>query len=402
MNPTANRLCGRWCFAVQVALWIGVIGTITAADYFPPRGSWERKRPEELGFNGARLQQAIDFSVANESSSPKDTALALKQTFGVREPNFKILGPTQTRAALNGIIIRRGYVAAEWGDTARTDMAHSVTKTFLTTVVGLAWQRGMIRDLNDRASDYLPTMDREQLFASDHNASITWEHLLRQTSDWSGTLWGVPDWADRPVGATPADFPNRPMHEPGTFFKYNDVRVNLLALVALQTWRRPLPQVLREEIMDPIGASNTWRWYGYENSWVTVDGRSIQSVSGGGHFGGGMFVSAWDLARFGYLFLRQGRWNDRQIVAERWIERARTAGPANGGYGFANWYLNLDRKAMPGAPATSVTFRGNGLNIVYLDWEHETVVVVRWIRNDEALNKFIDLVLAALEREAPR
>ena len=194
------------------------------------------------------------------------------------------------------LTVLENLIAAEWGDTARTDMTHSVTKTFLTTVVGLAWQRGLIRDLNDRTADYLPTAERERLFGSEHNAKITWEHLLRQTSDWSGTLWGVPDWADRPVGATAADWPNRPMHEPGTFFKYNDVRVNLLALVALHVWRRPLPEVLREEVMDPIGASNTWRWHGYENSWVTLDGRSVQSVSGGGHFGGGMFVNAWDMA----------------------------------------------------------------------------------------------------------
>jgi hypothetical protein len=51
--------------------------------------------------------------------------------------------------------------------------------------------------------------------------------------------------------------------------------------------------------MDPIGASTTWRWHGYENSWIELDGRRVQSVSGGGHFGGGMFISAWDLARFG-------------------------------------------------------------------------------------------------------
>ncbi|HWP02935.1 MAG TPA: hypothetical protein VNL96_05735 [Gemmatimonadaceae bacterium] len=46
---------------------------------------------------------------------------------------------------------------------------------------------------------------------------------------------------------------------------------------ALQVWRRPLPQVLREYVMDPIGASNTWRWDGYENSWVNVDGQMVQS-----------------------------------------------------------------------------------------------------------------------------
>jgi CubicO group peptidase (beta-lactamase class C family) len=220
---------------------------------------------------------------------------------------------------------------------------------------------------------------------------------LRQTSDWSGTLWGIPDWADRPEGATAADWPNRPMRAPGTYFKYNDVRVNLLALCALQVWRRPLPQVLREEVMDPIGASSTWRWYGYETSWVELDGQRVQSVSGGGHLGGGMFISAWDMARFGYLFLRGGKWAGREIVSERWIALARTPGPANPNYGFANWYLNTDRKSLPSAPASAVRFLGNGANIIYVDWEHDLVVVVRWIRDEAALNEFLGRVIGALK-----
>jgi CubicO group peptidase (beta-lactamase class C family) len=206
----------------------------------------------------------------------------------------------------------------------------------------------------------------------------------------------VPDWADRPVGATPADYSKRAMHEPGTFFKYNDVRVNLMALCALHVWRRPLPQVLREEIMDPIGASSTWRWHGYENSWVMIDGQSMQSVSGGGHMGGGMFINAWDMARFGYLFLRGGKWAGREIVSEKWITQARTPGPANATYGFANWYLNTDRKPLPSVPASAVRFVGNGTNIIYIDWEHDLVVVVRWIKNDEALNAFLGQVIGAL------
>ncbi len=382
----------------QVFFFVALVASAFAADYFPPRGAWERKMPGELGFDAAKLEQAIAFAVANENPSSHDVAAELQATFGAREPNFRLLGPTQPRAALNGIVIRHGYVAADWGDTQRADMAHSVTKTFLTTVVGLAWQRGLIRDLHDRAGDYLPTTEREKFFGSEHNAAITWEHLLRQTSDWSGTLWDVPDWADRPVGATPADYPHRALHAPGTFFKYNDVRVNLLALVALHVWRRPLPQVLREEIMDPIGASNTWRWYGYENSWVALDGQSMQSVSGGGHLGGGMFISAWDLARFGYLFLHHGRWAGRELVSEKWIAQARTPGPANANYGFANWYLNTGRQPMPSAPATSVTFVGNGQNIVYVDWAHDLVIVVRWIRNGPALDQFVGQVLGAIAR----
>lgn len=385
-------------FTLVLAWAVSLLAPAFAADYFPPRGDWERRSPAALGFDAARLQAAVDYSVANENPSPKDVATDLRQTFGRREPDYKIIGPTQPRAALNGLIVHRGYVVAEWGDTARTDMAHSVAKTFLTTVVGLAWQRGLIRDLDDFARDALPTAERELLFAPGPNARITWDHLLRQTSDWSGTLWGIPDWADRPAGATPADYPNRPKHEPGTFFKYNDVRINLLALCALHVWRRPLPDVLREELMDPIGASTTWRWHGYENSWIELDGRRVQSVSGGGHFGGGMFINAWDLARFGYLFLRGGKWADREVVSEKWIALARTPGPANANLGFANWYLNTDRKPLPATPATSVRFVGNGQNIVYVDWENDLVVVVRWIKNDAALNEFLAGILAALPK----
>ncbi len=364
----------------------------TAAPYFPERHDWQRRPPQEVGLDPALLQEAIAYSISAENPATRDLALDLAVTFG-REPFGDAIGPTQPRGDLNGLVIRRGYIAAEWGDTRRVDMCFSVTKSFLSAVVGLAWQRGLLRGVDDAVRGYMPS---PELFASAHNAPITWDHLLRQTSDWQGTLWGKPDWADRPEGQRPADYPNRPLREPGTHYKYNDVRVNLLALAALHVWRRPLPQVLREEIMDPIGASSTWRWHGYDNSWVLIDGQKVQSVSGGGHWGGGMFIGAHDLARFGYLYLRNGEWQGRRLVSEEWIRMARTPGKANAQYGYMNWFLNTGRKSMPKAPESSVAFLGNGSNVVYIDWENDLVVVVRWIRGGDALNEFIGRVLAAI------
>jgi CubicO group peptidase (beta-lactamase class C family) len=251
----------------------------------------------------------------------------------------------------------------------------------------------LIRDLNDRARDYMPP--GVDLFEAEHNQNITWEHLLRQTSDWQGTLWDKPDWADRPEGPASA-WAKRTLHEPGTRFKYNDVRVNLLALATLHVLRRPLPEVLRDDVMEPIGASSTWRWHGYENSWIELDGRRVPSVSGGGHWGGGMFINAWDMARFGYLILRNGVWRGREIVPTRWIAMARTPGKANAEYGFMNWYLNTGRKSLPSTPESSVTFRGNGQNIIYIDWEHDLVVVVRWIGGGNALDAFLGRVIASI------
>ncbi len=363
--------------------------------YFPERFDWQHKRPEEVGMSPALVAEAVQAAVSTEIRANRDLALEQATSFGRSEPFDTVIGPIKPRGPASGLIIRNGYIVAEWGEPLRVDMSNSVTKTFLTTVVGLAWQRGLIRDLSDPVRGYMPP--GVDLFESEHNQKITWDHLLRQTSDWQGTLWGKPDWADRPEGKTSADWPNRPLREPGTHFKYNDVRVNVLSLAALQVIRKPLPQLLREELMEPIGASSTWRWHGYENSWVDIDGQKVQSVSGGGHWGGGMFINAYDMARFGYLFLRNGKWKDRAIVSEKWIEMARKPGPANATYGFANWYLNTDRKPLPAAPATAVRFVGNGNNIVYVDWENDLVIVTRWANG---LNDLVGKTIASL-RPAP-
>jgi CubicO group peptidase (beta-lactamase class C family) len=371
--------------------------------YFPARGEWQKKDPSAVGLNKAKLDEAIAFAVAHQNPNTTDLSVAIVNQFRSEAPYNTLIGPTQTRAGSNGVIIRHGAVAAEWGDTARADMTFSVTKTFLSTVAGVAFDRGSIRAVTDRVAPYMPA--GVDLFTSAHNAPITWEHLLRQTSDWSGTLWGKPDWADRPPrGQTPAQWEKRELHEPGTFFKYNDTRVNVLALSLLYVLKQPLPAVLKSSIMDPIGASPTWHWEAYDNASVEIGGVRMKSVTGGGHFGGGMFISAYDLARFGYLFLNNGKWEDRQLVSMKWIAMARTPGPANVGYGFCNWFLNNparrsdgteDALPFPSTPRSSVTFQGNGVNVVYLDWEHDMVVVVRWIDTNESLDQFLGKVIAA-------
>jgi CubicO group peptidase (beta-lactamase class C family) len=363
--------------------------------YFPDRFNWQHKKPEEVGTDGAGLDEAVKLAIADENPGPRNMATYLATTFGANEPFDTPIGPVKDAGGPAGLITRHGYVIAEWGNPERVDMTFSVTKTFLTTLVGLAWQRGLIRDIHDHPRNYMPP--NVDLFEAPHNQSIQWEHLLRQTSDWQGTLWGKPDWADRPEGEKPADWPNRKLYEPGTRYKYNDVRVNVLALALLNVWRRPLQEVLREEVMEPIGASSTWRWYGYDNSWVEIDGQRMQSVTGGGHWGGGMFINAYDMARFGYLFLRHGKWKDREIVSEKWIAMARTPGPANHTYGFANWFLNTERKPLPAAPESAVYFEGNGNNVIYVDWDDDVVAVVRWIKGGSALNDFLAKMLASIE-----
>jgi len=360
--------------------------------YYPgPADQWEHRKPEQVGMDSRLLQEAIAFAKANENSAPRDLEQNHYLTFA-REPYGEPLGPFTQRGDMTGIIVRHGYIVAEWGEPDRVDMTFSVTKSFLSTTVGLALDRKLIRDLNDRVQPYVPG----EHFESEHNGKITWDHLLRQTSDWQGTIWGKPDWADRPPSRVALqEWMTRKRAEPGTTYKYNDARVNLLAWAALNVWRRPLPQVLKEYVMDPIGASNTWRWHGYKNSWVDLDGLKVQSVSGGGHFGGGMFISARDQARFGYFTLRRGKWNGKQLLSDNWFTMATTPTKPEPGYGFMNYFLNTGKKALPSAPESSYAHRGAGPNIVYVDKENDLVVVIRWISDDKA-DAFIGRVLAAI------
>lgn len=337
------------------------------APYFPPPGdAWERRSPGAAGMDSVALAAAVAHAVANESRAPRELDRMLAERF--RGPWDEIIGPVKPRGDPNGLVLRGGYIVAEWGDTRRVDMTFSVTKSFVATMAGLAFDRGMIGDFRHRAADYV----KDGGFDSAHNAAITWHHLLQQTSEWEGTLFGKPDSADRRRGV------NRTLQPPGTFWEYNDVRVNRASLAVLRVWGEALPLVLKREIMDPIGASDTWEWHGYRNSDVEVNGRRVKSVSGGGHWGGGMWISARDLARFGYLYLRRGRWRDRQLLSERWLEQALTPGEQNPNYGYM-WWLNTGRRQWPSVAENTYAALGAGNNVVWIDPEHDLVVVLRWI-----------------------
>jgi hypothetical protein len=373
--------------------------TAAAVPYVPAPGTWETRAPDEAGFNPARLQAAVEFAQSCASSTPVDIAEYIKASFG-HELHSDIVGPTKHRAETNGLLLRSGYLVAEWGDTARPDMTFSVTKTYLSSVVGIASDRGYLR-VQDPVAHACKTPE----FEGERHARITWDHLLRQTSDWRGTLFGKPAWADRPPrGASEEESKAVPMREPGTSWEYNDVCVNLLAYAAMQVFRRPLPQVLRDEIMDPIGASRTWRWHGYSTSWVPLDGQQMQSVSGGGHHGGGMFVSTRDQARFGLLCLRRGVWGEKRLLSESWIQAARTPTDVRPDYGYMNWFLNAPGVAedgtatlvWPAAPKSAVMFRGAGSNLVYIDDVNDIVLCLRWVDHRRA-NEILERLLGALE-----
>ena len=304
------------------------------------------------------------------------------------------MGPTKERGGPAGLIIKNGYIVAQWGDVNRVDMTNSVTKSFLSTIAGLAIDEGLIKNVTDKADTYV----WDGTFTGQHNSKITWDNLLTQSSDWSGTLFDLQDWADRPPKeGTIDDWKNRKLNEPGTVFKYNDVRVNVLAYSLLQVWRKPLPMILKEKIMDSIGASTTWRWFGYDNSFVNIDGIMMQSVSGGGHHGGGLFISTLDQARFGLLFLRKGKWKSRQIISEKWVNNVHQSSVANKDYGYM-WWINSSKKWKN--VSTEIYYaNGAGGNYIVIDNAHDLVVVTRWI-DDNKMGDFMNIVEQSISNQS--
>ncbi|MFW6074617.1 MAG: serine hydrolase domain-containing protein [Chloroflexota bacterium] len=350
-----------------------------------PGRQWSRRDPADLGFDPRALQEAVDFASDHETDLDRDIPAVL-QTDPINDhPDNEIVGPTRARTGVNGVIVRDGLIAAEWGDIHRVDMTFSVAKSYLSTMAGLAFDRGMIGDLDEPVSCSVD----DEVFESERNRKITWRMLLQQTSEWEGVLWGKRDLADRRMGR------DRELNEPGTFWEYNDVRVNLLAYAVLKLWRKPLPMVLRDEIMDPIGATATWEWHGYDTSWVKINGMKMQSVSGGGHWGGGVWAGSLDHARFGQLFTAGGYWGDRRIISSEWIEAMIEPCPLNESYGFM-WWVNQNQERFPSAPATSYFAIGKGTNIIWIDPDLRLTAVVRWIDRD-AVDGFCARVVDAIE-----
>jgi CubicO group peptidase (beta-lactamase class C family) len=145
--------------------------------------------------------------------------------------------------------------------------------------------------------------------------------------------------------------------------------------------------------MRPIGASDTWQWHGYRTSMVEIDGRLIESVSGGSHWGGGVAIHAEDQARVGLLMLRRGVWEGQRLLPESWIEESLRPCALNPSYGLL-WWLNTGRTRYPSASAASFFATGAGGNITWVDPEHDLVAVMRWI-DPASVDGFIRLVTDA-------
>jgi CubicO group peptidase (beta-lactamase class C family) len=378
------------CLAALLPALAGCAATATshttspASTYFPPAGEWARKSPAELGIDAKALGAAVQFAQSRETTRALDFS-DQEATFGSRLGSM----PTQ-RARTNGLVIYKGYVVAEFGDTQAVDPTYSVAKSMLATVAGVAVRDGRIaldEPVGKRVGD--------GGYASARNAQVTWKQHLQQETEWEGSLWGKnADFIGR------ADFgagerKPRALLAPGGFYEYNDVRINRFALSLLRVFGQPVPQVFEEQVMDPIGASNSWKWVPYHNSYVELNGKQVPSVSGGTRWGGGMWINSWDMARFGYLWLRGGAWDGRQLLLPSYVKDALTPSSHGPDYGYL-WWLNNKGKNLPGLPSNAYAALGAGSNTIVISPDHDLMIVWRWHAGNPA--EFAKRVIASLPR----
>jgi len=323
-------------------------------------------RGSHAALDEVRLAEAIAAGTGHwtEAAADMDTYLAGQVADA---SHTEVIGPLLAASGGSGVVRFAGREVASWGDPSVPEMAFSATKSVASVAAGIAYDAGLLVS-EQRVREVLDVPE----FAG---RDITWEHLLQQTSQWEGTLWGKPTSVDLQSYREGTEVHGTP---PGQGWAYNDVRMNLLTYALTLLLGRSLEEVLREKVMTPLGASSSWSWHGYRNSFVEVSGISVPVVSGGAHWGGGLFISAADLALLGQLYLDGGRAGDNQLISTEWIRRSWTPCEVKSEYGYL-WWLNDHRKPWPTAPSTGRGARGNGgRHLLWIDPARDLVLCSRW------------------------
>jgi hypothetical protein len=275
---------------------------------------------------------------------------------------------------------RKG-ACTRFGDADRADLTFSVAKTYLALLAGVAHQQGLLPDVHEPVSARLSGIG----FDDEHNArrDLASPVAANQRMD-RRMLWH--SGSGGPLPATGV-CTTRQRHQgrqaarcitPGSYWEYNDVRINQLSLALLHLFRRPLPEVFAEFIAGPAGASSDWAWRGYDNAWVEIDGKK-HAIGARRHA-----LGRW------YIDQRKRSGEDRsdsfgpggckwQANSSRRVDRynARTL-PDCPFYGYLVW-LNDARRIFPSVPETSFFALGAGGNYTFIQPEAELCVVVRWL-----------------------
>ena len=305
------------------------------------------------------------------------------------------------------VVVRYGRIVHEHASfmglaTSRFDV-WSCTKSLTGTAWGLLLDdsrngrlaTGLRVDLDTPAYQFLP--DAAPL-SDPLKSRITIGQLLTMTSGIKGEdhgMYGVPTGAD--VGPFEHAFGHGDSRyglsaaslsaEPGTVWEYSDPAFAHLSVLFAKVSGIEMGEFIQDRIFAPIGIENA----------------SFGVLGGAGHIGPhtcghvGLVISARDLARFGLLMCRGGKWGDQQIVPPWWCELAtRTSQEHNPAYGYS-WWVNTAQTRWPELPIDAFALQGHNTNNCYIVPSLDLVVVkigsgpTRWNEGD-----FINGIVASL------
>lgn len=330
------------------------------------------------------LPALLTWAAAHEMPWARDPH-AEPERFGIHHeeapPWNRLLGPVHPRGPVSVVVWQHGREIARRGEPERADQTFSVAKTYLVLLAGVARRQGLLPDVDRPVAERLPGIG----FDSAHNRLITWRQLFEQTSEWEGESFGLPDTVERwravalnprPPAGKKGDA--RPLQAPGSYWEYNDVRINQLSLALLHLFREPLEAVFRRELLQPLGAGDPFRWEGYDGATVVLDGRTLPSVPGGTHWGGGVAISARDQARIGQLLLDDGAVDGKPLLPPGWVAQMAAPSTIAPFYGWLVW-LNTGAPAFAGASDGAFFMMGAGGHLVWVDPGLDAVVVARWL-----------------------
>lgn len=252
-------------------LFIGLAGVVCFGGQTAwPGQNWETAKADDVGMDSPVLAKARDYALGGGGS---------------------------------GMVARYGRVVLRWGDQRLRYDLKSSTKAIGVTAVGLALKDGKFKGLDEPAKKYHPGLGipPESNSQTGWIDKITLFHLATQTAGF-----------DKPGGYTNLLF------EPGTKWSYSDGGPNWLAECVTLVYKRDLQELMFERVFGPIGIGRDdlmWRNNSYRDH--RIDGVMRRE------FGSGIHANVDAMARIGYLYLREGKWKDKQLIPEEFVEAAR-------------------------------------------------------------------------------
>jgi CubicO group peptidase (beta-lactamase class C family) len=361
----------------------GTAQTQTRAGYFGqgeytgkywPTKEWRECKPEAVGMNSDKLLQAIEYTAT---------------------PAFNTEGL---------VILRKGHIVGEayFGNFKINSrhVSHSMAKSFTSALVGIAIDKGQIKDIDERICRYFKEWDCKD--KDDLRSRITIRHAMTLTTglEWQEN-WSKWDPATNDalkmgqsgrfikyMGA------RKGLHEPGQRFYYSTGDPMLLSPVIQAVTGVTAFEFARQNLFKPLNITNIdWE--------KDQDGYTATAW--------GLHTTVRDYAKFGYLFLNKGYWEERKVVSEEWVEKSTKTDPSVkmwNGYGYL-WHVNLPiRLSFSRSPISTAAIPPDGYmaegvrgqNIFILPSKDLVIVrVASQTRGAMDLVKFLTMVLSSIE-----